>query len=62
MQLETVSEISPQMRTPSCSYLTIHSSPQVTLVHLAANLILLGLQVTGQEVSQKFVRLGNSLA
>jgi hypothetical protein len=32
------------------------------LVHLAANLIPLGLQITRQEVSQKLVRLDNSLA
>jgi hypothetical protein len=31
-------------------------------VHLAANPIPLGLWVTGQEVPQKLVRLGNSLA
>jgi hypothetical protein len=31
------------------------------LAHLAANLILLGLQVTGQEVLHKLICLGNSL-
>jgi hypothetical protein len=51
MQLKTVSESSLGMQMPSCSYLTIHSSPQITLVHLATNLIQAGLQITGQEVS-----------
>ncbi len=49
------------MQTPSCGHLIIHSSPRVTLVHLAADPISLGLWVTGQEVPQKLVRLGNSL-
>jgi hypothetical protein len=61
MQLETVLEGSSRIQTPSCGHLTIHSSPQVTLVHLAKNLIPLGLQITGQEVPQKLVHLGNSL-
>ncbi len=43
MKLKTVSGSSPKKRTPSCGYLTIHSSPQVMLVHLAANPIPLGL-------------------
>jgi hypothetical protein len=46
MQLETVLESNPRMRMPSCGHLTIYSSPQVMLVHLAKNLILLGLQIT----------------
>jgi hypothetical protein len=45
----------------SCGYSTIHSSPKVMLVHLAANLVPLGLRVTGQDAPQKLVRLGNSL-
>jgi hypothetical protein len=49
------------MRTPSCGHLTIYFSPQVTLVHLAADPIPLGLRVTGQKVPQKLVRPGNSL-
>jgi hypothetical protein len=31
------------------------------LVHLTANIILLGLQITGQDVPQLLVRLGNCL-
>ncbi len=61
MQLKTVLESSPQTRMPFCGHLTIHSSLQFTLVHLAANLIPLGLWITGQEVPQKLIRLGNSL-
>jgi hypothetical protein len=61
MQLDTVSESSPQTRMPFFGHLTIHSGPQVTLVHLAANLILLGLRVTRQEVPQKLIHCGNSL-
>jgi hypothetical protein len=46
---------------PSCGHLTIHSSPPVMLMHLAADLIPLGLWVTRQEVPRKLVCLGNSL-
>ncbi len=55
MHLKTVLEGSPQMQTLSCDHLTIHSSPQVRLMHLAANPIPLGLWITGQEVSQKLI-------
>jgi hypothetical protein len=41
--------------------LTIHSSPQVSLVHLVANGIPLGLQIAGQEVSQLLVDFSNCL-
>jgi hypothetical protein len=41
--------------------LAIYSSPQDTLVHLLENAIPLELRITGQEVPQKLVRLGNSL-
>jgi hypothetical protein len=61
MQLKTVSKSSPQMRTPSIGNLTIHSSPQVMLVHLVAKPIPLVLQITGQEAPQKLVCLGFSL-
>ncbi len=43
IQLKTVLESNPQTGTLPCGHLTIHSSPQVTLVHLVANLIILGL-------------------
>ena len=36
-------------------------SPRVILVHLAADVILLGLRVTGQQVPQLLVQLGNCL-
>ncbi len=61
MQLKTVSESSPHPQMPSFSHLTIYSSPPVTLAHLVANAIPLGLWVTGQEVPQKQDCLGNSL-
>jgi hypothetical protein len=46
---------------PTFGHLTIYSSPQVTLVHLAADTIPLGLCITGQEVPQLLVRLGDCL-
>jgi hypothetical protein len=52
MQLKTVLESSPCAWMPPNGYLTIYSSPQVMLVHLVANAIPLGLQITGQEVPQ----------
>ncbi len=61
LQLKTVSESSPRVWMPSFGNITIYSSTQVTLVHLAANAIPLGLRVTRQEVPQKLVRLGNRL-
>ncbi len=61
VQLETNLESSPWTQTPSCGHSTIHSSPRVTLMHLDANPILLGLQITGQEVPQKLVPHGNRL-
>jgi hypothetical protein len=57
----TVLKGSPRTRTPSFGHLAIYSSPQVMLVHLAANVIPLGLRVARQEVPQKLLRLGNSL-
>jgi hypothetical protein len=48
MQLKTVSESSPHAWMPSFSNFTIYFSPQAMLMHLAANAIPLGLQVTGQ--------------
>jgi hypothetical protein len=46
---------------PPFSPLTIHSSLRVTLVHLMANVIKLGLQIARQEVSQLLVDFGNCL-
>ncbi len=62
VQFKTVSDCSPHMQTPSFGHLTIHSSPQVMLVYLTANANPLGLCITGQEVPQKLLHLGNSLA
>ncbi len=61
MQLKTVLKGSPHSWMPSFGHLYIYSSPRVTLVHLAANAIRLGLHVTGQDVPQKLIRLGNCL-
>jgi hypothetical protein len=47
--------------TPTFSHLTVHSSPQVTLVHLAANTVPLGLHISGQVPPQLLVDLGNYL-
>ncbi len=46
---------------PTFGHLTIHCSPQVTLVHLVADAIPLGLCVTGQQAPQLLVRLGYCL-
>jgi hypothetical protein len=46
---------------PTFGHLTVHCSPQVTLVHLAADVIPLGLCIARQQVPQLFVRLGNCL-
>jgi hypothetical protein len=46
---------------PTFGHLTIYSSPQVALVHLAADAITLGLCATGQEVPQLLIRCGNCL-
>ncbi len=61
MQLNTVMKSSPRMQMPSFGHSTIHSIPRVTLMHLAANAIPLGLHITGQEFPQKLVRLSSSL-
>ncbi len=61
MKLKTVSEGHTHSWTPPFGHLIIHSSPRVMLVHLAANMIPLGLCITGQEVHQLLVRLGNCL-
>ncbi len=61
MQLKTVLEGHPRAWTPLFGHLTIYSSPQVTLLHLAANTIPLGLQITRQEVPQLLEHLGNCL-
>jgi hypothetical protein len=55
MQLETVQEGHPHSRTPTFGHLTIYCSPQVTLVHLAADAIPLGLCVAGQQVPQLLI-------
>jgi hypothetical protein len=46
---------------PPFGHVTVYSSPQVTLVHLAANAIPLGLCITGHKVPQLLVCLGNCL-
>ena len=61
MQLKTVPEGHSRVWMPPYGHLTIYSSPQVMLVHLAANPIQVGLWVTGQEIPQKLILLGNSL-
>ncbi len=61
MQLETVLESSPCTWMLPFGHLIIYSSPQVTLVHLVANAIPLGLHVTEQEVPQKLICPGNCL-
>jgi hypothetical protein len=61
MQLKTVLESSPHVWMPPYGHLTVYSSSRVTLVHLAANAIPLGLQVAGQEVPQELIRLGDCL-
>jgi hypothetical protein len=47
---------------PTFGNFTIYCSPQVILVHLAADVIPLGLRVTRQQVPQLLVRLGDCLA
>jgi hypothetical protein len=61
MQLETVQEGRPRLRTPTYGCLTIHCSPQVTLVHLTADAIPLELCVAGEQVPQLLVQLGDCL-
>jgi hypothetical protein len=61
MYLKTVLEGHSCSRTPPFGHLTIHYSPQVTLMHLAANAIPLGPQIAGQKVSQLLVDIGNYL-
>ncbi len=61
MQLKTVQEGHPHSWTPTFGHLTIQCSPQVMLMHLAADAFPLGLCVAGQQVPQLLVRLGNCL-
>jgi hypothetical protein len=61
MQLVTVQEGHPHSRMPTFGHLTVHCSPRVMLVHLAADAIPLGLCVAGQQVPQLLVQLGNCL-
>jgi hypothetical protein len=61
MQLEKVQEGHPRSRTPTFGHLTIYCNPRVKLVHLAADAIPLGLCVTGQQVPQLLIRLGDCL-
>jgi hypothetical protein len=61
MQLKTVQGGRPRLRMPTFGHLTVYCSLQVMLVHLAAGAIPLGLCVTGQQVPQLLVRLGNCL-
>ncbi len=46
---------------PTFGHLTVYCSPRVTLVHLAADAIPLGLCVAGQQVPQLLVQLGDCL-
>jgi hypothetical protein len=59
--LKTVLESSPHVWMPLFSNFTVYSSPQIMLVHHVANAIPLGLHVTGQEVPQKLICVGNCL-
>jgi hypothetical protein len=59
MQLKTVSKSSPHAWTPFFGNYIVYLSLQVTLMYLVANTIPLSLRVTGQEVPQKLIRLGN---
>ncbi len=61
MWLETVQEGRPHSQTPTFGHLTVYCSPRVTLMHLAADEIQLGLCVAGQQVPQLLVRLSNCL-
>ncbi len=61
MYLKTVQEGHPHLQMPTFGHLTIHCSPQVTLVHLAADAIQLGLHVSGQQLPQLLIRLGYCL-
>jgi hypothetical protein len=61
MWLKTVLEGHPRLWMPTFGHLTNYSSPQVVLVYLAADAILLGLCITRQEVPQLLVHLGDSL-
>jgi hypothetical protein len=61
MQLKTVQEGRPHSQTPTFGHLTDYCSPQVTLLHLAADAIPLGLHVTGQQVPQLLLHLGDCL-
>jgi hypothetical protein len=44
---------------PTFGHLTVYSSPQVALMYLGADAIPLGLCVTGEEVPQLLLRLGD---
>ncbi len=61
MQLETVQEGHPRLQMPTFGYLTVYCSSRVTFVHLAADAIPLGLCVTGQQVPQLLIQLGDCL-
>jgi hypothetical protein len=61
MELKTVSKGHPRSWTPTFGLLTIYCSSRVTLVHLAADAIPLGLCVTRQQVPQLLAHLGDCL-
>jgi hypothetical protein len=46
---------------PTFGNFTVYCSPRVILVHLVADAIPLGLRITGQQVPQLLVRLGDCL-
>jgi hypothetical protein len=55
MQLKTFQEGHPPSRTPTFGHLIVHCIPRVTLVHLTADAIPLGLCVARQQVPQLLV-------
>ena len=55
MQLKTVQEGRLCLPMPTFGHLTVYCSPQVMLVHLAADTIPLGLCVAGQQVPQLLI-------
>jgi hypothetical protein len=61
MQLMPVQEGRPRLWTPTFGHLTVYCNPRVTLVHLVADTIPLGLCVAGQQVLQLLVQFGDCL-
>ncbi len=61
MQLKTVQEEHPRLRTPTFGNFTVYCSPRVVLVHLVADAIPLRLCVTRQQIPQLLIGLGDCL-